>query len=592
MKAAFINPERIFPDISTEMYDLQEEHFRYKVIYRLYQTSTLDSWKKKNINLFNTSQERLEQIFFFHKKALQAEINAKYLRADFFWGKTYKLFFRLNDEVFQHFSNELSTFGKDVLTKELLLDTHLAFIKGIFHFSSEKIKNSRIEKHLGYIEELLSHLPLKKEKSMDFFSLNWAKLKIEHALNKDHISDAILTIRQAIKKFPHETSFVKKANNLEINRAIESINEKNNINESQLLKAVKSLEKLRTDIPKEKLIYEHLGNYYSILMSLQAKAGNFCDALLSLRKAVIYYPNIVNYDEWWTALSEQLNMITSEHAQKLLAKTKYGQYQLTTTGELIIRNYRIGYSLVENFIKTEEKDLIKEEETAALYQFCLNLGITQNQLDENWEESAVKLNEWISAVLKQEPKNQENAKTLLQSSITGIYSGAVKPDLEQASKFVMSIINKVPLSKKEESFNLDWIPCLLKPKQFSMKRSSEPFMPWLFSQNNLLSKAVFFAAAILLLTLGFFDIQQSNARNKRDVAYQSALMAIEKGEDLSALSQHIEDFLAHPSKYGKDRRLNDLEELFNTKFGEWFMDAEQIDEEKIDYYQKIYNKMH
>lgn len=582
---------RIFPEVSEGLYVKLKEETQPKFIRNIFQANFIDGWWKKYLTLGMTPTEKLAQVFFFHEKAMNKELEAKYVESDFFWERAYRLFFKITDSDFTTLADTELKNLKDIIIKELFIDVHLAFYKGIKNsIQKENISEDRFSKHIKYVEDLTSKLP---KDVFNTFLKNFEKHRINTSIEEENITQAILIAQKAATQFHEEPYFKEQALKLKVQRVLKPIQVNQNISSSQVKDIVDDLEKMRRNYPLERIIYDALGECYSILMNLTAKEGKFCYALLYLRKAAIYSPGIVNYDEWWKVLTEQMEIINKDQAPKLIEKLNSGRFYLTEEGEVIIENYKIGYSLLKDFIDSEEKELVKAEDKAILWQFCKNIGVSIEPLAENWEDIARELNLLVNKVIKEKPSDRAMVLKILKAGLPQSDNIEKTFSLEKATDFILTILNQTPIEPEESIFNLELelTSNQLVPKSLSMKKSKEPFAYWWFSRKDLASKAFLISTILFLGYIGIKTIQHNRAKSERDLAYNEIVKTLQEEENLTAIIPHVERFLSNPTVFGKDDRLESFVPYFEEKFGQWFMESKSINVKQIEEYKNLYSKL-
>ena len=124
-----------------------------------------------------------------------------------------------------------------------------------------------------------------------------------------------------------------------------------------------------------------------------------------------------------------------------------------------------------------------------------------------------------------------------------------------------------------------------------MKKSKESFAFWWFSRKDLLSKAFLISSLIFLGYIGIKSIQHNQARQERDLAYNEIVKTLQQGENLTAIMPHVERFLANPTVFGEDDRLESFVPIFEKRFGKWFVESENVSTKQIEEYKKIYDKL-
>jgi hypothetical protein len=104
-------------------------------------------------------------MLLLHRLAFQAEQAGKWRRADFFWRETRNTFRRLWPllKIWARAAAALGETGasdgtalRDRIARELLIDTHEAFINGHLDTATPVTSGDRLFAHLGYIRDLLN----------------------------------------------------------------------------------------------------------------------------------------------------------------------------------------------------------------------------------------------------------------------------------------------------------------------------------------------------------------------------------------------------------------------------------------------------
>ena len=579
---------RYFPEVSLNLYNTERGQIQNTTIEELFSFKDLQGWRKKIIGFGLKEKEPLVRVFFLHDRALKAELEAEYVRADFFFEKTYRTFSKLRSETLLEITGDSKI--RTRIINELFIDLHLAFFKGIYISFPENSSNKRGDKHLKYVDQLITFLPESYAKQT-IRQLGKFRLSILQAEGK--LKPALQFTRKLNKAFPNDYSIEYKSVEILSASILNNLDNNTDLNEKKIGDAIIRLEKFRASRPLFKVLYTTLGECYLLLMSLQAEKQKYPHALLSLKKGYIYNPSLVNFEENWDSLTTKMELLISQKTPEVLDKLDSRKRSLRPNDSIILENYKLNYSFVNNFADSgEEAKLIEQKELADLWELCLFLTVPTNHVIKDWKIVGHSLKEAFRKAVKIQPQNETEAIERFLEELKHQNFDQLEISEENTGRLIMSELKKTPTRPiLEKAYSFDWIPYQLTPKYKAMKKSSEPLLYWWFSRKNFFSKIFLSFSVVLFISILARIPRQSYAKEKRDIAYEAVKVAIDQGKDLHEITPYIEQFLKYPPPFGTDDRLELLKDYYEKEFASWFLNSEEIDPQQLKIYKKIQTKL-
>ncbi len=530
------NIQRIFPpikpDIYKSSYDLSNLTSDQKVALKLLDLSNRKFNKYEELLGWNLDAEtKLSRLLNWHRLGIEKELEGQWKQADFYWkevqleihklAKQDNLWLSLAKEYAEEYSIVVMNDPvkmRQRLVDELLIDTHYTFYHSIDQQSGELERKEQSFRHIKYIEKLANLSSFSKNYLLTLLNHSWQK-QINLYVESEKYTEAYLVCENRLSLFPDCIKFQNQLIEMRFKALMARLN-----NESSRNKLLKDIKYLNQEIIwYKKFLETHSNNL--IIFQYIAFLYNLCAIKLNnsnqIARSFLYIEKALNYNPDFTQgykLKQQIQ-IQIKQLQKNAQEIKK---------ELFRRNKNELFSRRKTVISAGGKWIINEA----------SIGFS---LGNNYQKSSK-----FKDIADTYRIAKKNYPSLVQADIS---NSVIIPNTSQtASDF--------------------------KPELSSVKVKNEPFLPWLFSHQDLRFKILpSFATLFLLFTGGFF-LRESFATKVRSRTYQEIIEASEKYDSLKVI-KNAEQFLAHKSVKGKDFREGEVQQLYAQALIQWLSQKEE-----------------
>ncbi|MDJ0569112.1 MAG: hypothetical protein QNJ53_08680 [Pleurocapsa sp. MO_192.B19] len=614
--------QRVFPPIQPDIYTTDDE---------LTALTPDEQVTRKLIALANKEFTRWEvlvgwkldvpsqigHLLLQHKMAIEAELEGKWQRADFFWQQVQIEIKALSrkDNVWQYL---VSVYAKEQgvlfrgdpvqmrqrLVDELLIDTHCAFYNGRSQQIEKLTLGDRAFVHIDYIQKLLDLSALSDNSLLSVLGEPWEK-RITLLKEANKWQQAIQCCQERLRYFPNRSDFQNELAEIHWLATLAKLREAKSSahhrqNAKTLQAGIKALENCWQQHPYNLSIFEFLGSLYHLQAISLVNSEQFAEALVSIQKAVTYNPYLDKAFETrdeivqvMTQLQEQMRQLQQEIARKFNAR-------LNEEGQRLLTEVQKGFGPMNAYIESEQAKMTAEQfQMAQAVHLWQAIGLPEppegwqkeaqtvvmQGIDEqtvplessmSWCRKALQLCEEVDKVLQQPPASQADIRDVWQSIV------ANKPDLADLdSSLICTFLERKLFGEEGEGDRVEVTPPsdlsreqpILTPISVKRQPGAEPLLPWLFSPQDKRIKLQAIVAIALVLGAGGLRIQDRLRSSARETAYQEILAAEQIQDDLG-LVQNAEVFFANSPLSGKDGRNDQVMELYTESLVRWYAQQE------------------
>ena len=543
---------RIFPaleaDIYQYSYNLSDLAGDRKVAAMLLDLFNQNNKLSELISFTFDAKSKLSRLLNWHRLGIEKEIDGEWKQADFYWRQVQLEIHRLakQDNLWLSLANEYAKEDGVVvmndpvkmrqrLVEELLIDTHYAFYHGI-NSQADELKTKELSfRHIEYITKLVKLSSFSQEHLLGLLSHPLQK-QIELYVKSEEYSKACLICENRLSVFPDSIKFQNQF--IELRSKAFSAKLKNELSKKKLAKNTQKLDreiswykKFLKVYPYNLPAFHYLGSLYNASALQLNHSKQISKSFLHVEKSLSYNPDLI--------LSQKLK-------QQIQAQVE----QLQTNAAAIKQEIARKNQLLNRLISGKRTTL------SAHGRWIVNEASIGLSLGNNYRKSS-------------EFKNIADAYRLAKEK----YPDLVKADIANQTVIITN-----------SSIN-----CKLEPKFNSTKLKNEPFLPWLFSRQDLGFKMLPGFASIFLLFTGGFLGRELWATERRNRTYQEIVEASEKYDSLKAI-ENAEQFLAYKSVKGKDDRESEVKQLYAQAFVRWLSNKEQLNDSDwkiINRYQQL-----
>lgn len=606
--------ERVFPVISANIYNLSSEETEL----------TADQQAGKNLlHLANQDfstwhnftglgldlKGQLGHLLVQHKLAIEAEIAAKWQRADFFWNQMrieLKALLKkpeLWQEVVQNITNIPGVHIindpeklRQYLVNELFINTHCAFYNGLIINTRRPSWKERAFVHIDYIQQLLDLSPVSAQEVETLLGEAW-QTRITAYKEDKKWRQAINYCQQRIKWLPNNITFQGELAEIHYLKVLAKLGEARTDNQytknaKHLLNGIQTLEKYLKDYPYNVTIFEMLGSLYYLRAISLANNNSLALALLCIQKAVTYNPYLQKAFESRNELIETMKQL-QEQVNQLQVDIRHGA-QLTPKGQKMVAEVNKGFALMNVYIDSDEaKETANDFYIAEAVYLWHKIGLPEPL--EGWQKESPNgvmhtangktipigsTGGWIGKALHlwDAVKNVLQNPPSSKASLAGLWQWAIldKPDLaELDANVICAFLERKLFEEKSDRVLVTPPPdtateiSLLTPIYAQRQPGAEPFLPWLFSSQDRRIKLQAIVATVLVAITSYVVMQERTTAVTRDQSYQQVIAAENLQNDEQML-EAAENFLNNPSLMSKDARTAQVMELYTKSFVRWF----------------------
>ncbi|NEO44390.1 MAG: hypothetical protein F6K55_09740 [Moorea sp. SIO4A3] len=633
------NPsQRVFPQIRPDIYtnddDLigltPDQRFARNLLALANKKFTrwerLVGWKLDGLG-------QIGRLLLQHRLAIEAELAAQWQRADFLWNQVQIEIKTLltKDDVWQSLVSAIADQpGVEVmnhpiklrqrLVHELLIDTHSAFYNGLTKQPENLSLKDRAFVHIDYIQELLELSALSGDDLLKVLALPWKK-RIALYIEEQKWQQAIDLCSNRLKYFPDSIDYQNELAEVHFSATLAKLGKGKS--EAQQLKDAKRLqdginhlEKLSKDYPYNLRIFELLGHLHHLRAISLGNGSHLAEALTAVQKALVYNPYLKEVFETRNQLVETMNMLQAQMKEVEAKLATQFNASLNEKGQRLRAEASKGFAPMNAYMKSAKaKETMYGLKIAQAMSLWQRIGLPEPQESFNnsspavmhtqsgeelptestthWGRQALVLLDGLNLIFNNPPQNQWDLAAAWEAVV------AKKPELaELDSGLIYTFLDRKLFRSTEEpvtpetSIPLSELPQLT-PVSVKPKQGAEPFLPWLFSHQDIRIKVQAAVASVLVLTAGGLTIQDKLIRSTRDTAYRQILEAEQQQDHLSVI-KGAEKFFANSPISGKDQRDRQVMQLYSEALVRWVAQQEDPldhkDQKHLDRYRAAISK--
>ncbi|MBC1238059.1 lipopolysaccharide assembly protein LapB [Nostoc sp. 2RC] len=628
--------ERVFPLISANIYNLSSEETELTADQQagknLLQLANQDFSTWHNFTGLGLDLKgQLGHLLVQHKLAIEAEIAAKWQRADFFWNQMrieLKALLK-KPELWQEFVQNITNIPgvhiindpekiRQYLVNELFINTHCAFYNGLIINTRKPSWKERAFVHIDYIQQLLDLSPVSAQEVETLLGEAW-QTRITAYKEDKKWRQAINYCQQRIKWLPNNITFQGELAEIHYLKVLAKLGEARTDNQytknaKHLLNGIQTLEKYLKDYPYNVTIFEMLGSLYYLRAISLANNNSLALALLCIQKAVTYNPYLQKAFESRNELIETMGQL-QEQVNQLQVDIRQGA-QLTPKGQKMVAEANKGFALMNVYIDSDEaKETANDFYIAEAVYLWHKIGLPEPL--EGWQKESFtgvmhtangktipigSNSGWIGKALHlwDAVKNVLQNPPSSKASLAGLWQWAIldKPDLaELDANVICAFLERKLFEEKSDRVLItpptenSESPPILTPAYTKPQFSTEPMISWLFSSQDKRIKLQMIVASLLIVATSYVVIQERTTFAKREKAYQVILAAKQVQNDQAVLAASKE-FFHNASFFGRDERTAQVIEIYEESLVRWVPqqpEAELTSENKE--YLKLYTQL-
>ena len=557
---------------------------------------------------------QIGRLLLQHRLAMEAELAAQWQRADFFWNQVHIEIKALStkDDIWQSLVSVVADEpGVEVmddpvqlrqrLVDELLIDTHSAFYNGLAQQVEKLSLKDRAFVHLNYIQQLLELSALSGDSLLSVLGEPWEKW-ITLSKEAGKWKQAIQFCTSRLKYFPDAIDYQNELAEVHFTATLAKLgkgkSEAQHLKDGKRLQnGINQLEKLSQDYPYNLRLFELLGHLHHLRAISLGNGSHLAEALTAVQKALTYNPYLEKASETRNQLVGTMQQLQAQ--MKEVEARLAGQFnaRLNEKGQRLRTEASKGFAPMNTYIKSaaaketmyalkiaqaislwqsiglpKPKESLNSSSPAVMYTQSGKELSTESTTD--WGRQALLLLDGLHLIFNNPPQNQWDLAAAWEAVV------AKKPELAQFdSGLIYTFLDRKLFRSMEEpvtpetSVPLSELPRLT-PVSVERKRGAEPFLPWLFSHQDLRIKVQAAVATVLVLTAGGLTIQDRSIRSTRDTAYQQILEA-EQQEDHLSVIKGAEEFFANSPLSGKGERDRQVMQLYSEAVVRWVAQQEE-----------------
>lgn len=469
--------------------------------------------------------------------------------------------------------------------------------------------------HIDYIQKLLKFSARSQDELLSMLRLPWER---RFALYKEakKWKEAIALCSERLNYVPNSIDYQNELAEVYFSAALAKLSngksEAKQLADAQTLQeGIDRLEQFSKDYPYNLSAFEFLGHLYHLRAIKLANGGRLAEALVEVYKAMTHNPYIKKTpetrDELVQAMAQlqaQMQQIPShttltEKGKRLLAEANKGfapmnAYMESSAARATIYEFKIAQAMsIWRRIGLPEPETNTSRGSPAV-MFAQDGEELPTQSTTGWSRQALLLLDGLSYIFNNPPRSPWDLATAWDAVV------AQKPELAALDRgLIYAFLDRKLFRSTEESVASEIPVPPLEPPPLTQvatkrKRSTEPFIPWLFSSQDIRIKAQAVVASVLMLTAGWLTLHDASVRSARDAAYEK-ILAAEQQQDYLSVVKGAEAFFANSPLSGKDGRNQQVMQLYSKALVRWVAQQEdQLDDkaqEHLERYQAVMNSL-
>jgi tetratricopeptide (TPR) repeat protein len=630
-------PFRVFPRVKSNIYNYEKKFIKNNLGQQVAQKFI--NLSDRELNLWERItdctldfQGKFVHILFQYRLAFEAEQLGKWQKADFYWRQVQLEFilFTKEENNWNILANTIATSSEDSIkidpkylcqqfVDEVLIDTHCAFYNAQTHQVDKLSYDDRGFIHIDYIQNLLDWSGV-SGKDIRLLLEDPLITRINLYKESKKWKDAIKVCTQLLRSLPNDIDYQKGLADLHISSTMEKLidaksDAQHSKNVATLRNNIKTLEKCLKSYPEHASLFEALGDLYHLQATSLVNSGKIAEALFSVQKAITYNPYL---EKAWETRDELVKLMEQLQTQVLQLNAEMSQQssnKLSAEGKYLQAQARQGFRAMNKYIESKEAKAtvfathiarairlwrnIELPEPTKGWQMNVVQGKTPDidnrammiEAAQGWSKLALKLLYCIGDMWRNPPRSPLelqaiwNALVAEEIDLAGLDSQLIFKFLD--SKFLGEERDRVLVPPAPPT-----TPPLLTDISSLKKRSTEPLLPWLFSQQDVRIKIQAVVAIVLILTAGGLISREQKASSARDDAYKNILTANRYQDDLGVVQQ-AETFFAHAPLSNKDGRKQKVMDLYSESLVRWVaQQGDNLDattQKHLDRYRTVLN---
>jgi len=524
---------------------------------------------------------RLGRLLLFRSLALEADLQCRWNRSDFFWIESHRqLRAVLHDAnvwtaavdvvAMQADAQRIAPDTlRDAVVDELFVNTYLGLIRAARESWPAK-PDSREFVYTRYVRDIFDIVGAGAERQADVLLPH-----VDHWIGAESEAkewkSAIRIVRDMIARLPQERKYPEQLMLLEYQSTLDSLTQNSPLTsrDAKTLRAgIDRIECLRAQYTWIPAAFTLIGRLRHLRAIALANGNVLAEALVESQKGMDYSPGEED------AVQTDQRLVEAMKAKRQSMEAVVQQLQtgfnkrLTPEGQSLVDDAKKGFSPVNEYIKSAERRQLQQDAIAARNKgVWLSAGYAEPPAD--WTARAEKLYDAMADVLQRQPAAVADLEPLWHAVSD---QDEILAALDPRSAIAFLARRLFPEESPDTGTAVPPLDSHSGP-DFTFDSTvkvpgDEPLPFWLFSRQGMRLKIQTAIAILLLLSglgLAAFDAVRT-ARQNRDY---SALVAASNDGDFFRMIEASEDFLAHPALHQDDRTAHVLS-LYSEALVRWF----------------------
>jgi hypothetical protein len=574
--------DRFLPGLGPNFYsDIDTDCSEQSAVFRLFTIGLslgsfqkISGWKLDPLH-------KVGRMLLLHRLAFEAEQAGKWHRADFFWRETLSGFRRLwlLPNIWARAAAALGeteasdgTMLRDRITRELLIDTHEAFVNERLSAGTPVTSGDRLFVHVGYLRDLLNLTGASPEQRLKF--LRSAIEAETQALEIEKSWDAAAVLAQELVELDcSDMSAQERLAWIYFRRAVEDAPKGQEIEHARRVnRSIEDLERLRRTGVDRSLYFDLIGKLHHLRAILLANSGQLPEALVEARKSQDFCPSLEIAAQSLQQLIDAMKALQTRVEEVQNEVRSSSNKSLSPAGERMLRQAQRGFSSLNSYVASEEPAKIAAaRQLAFAREVCRDIG-----LSDAGEARAVAVLDAVGSLYGSDAKTEQDLAALFQQRAAGSTELA-GIDGGQVALFIARRRWENAAEKAgEETAKPDQAPEGEPPKHVQSippsersRFSLEPFNYWLFSAQDKPARALLAAAVIVLIAAISGTGLEIIGSRERAPAYAAIVAADEQNDGKTVIAQ-AQRFLNAWSLHATDDRLGFVIKSYALQFNRWF----------------------
>ncbi len=559
----------------------------YDSVAQAQQLDELDRWKLTSLQRASgiglDGCGRVARLLYFRKFALEADLQCKWARSDFFWKESLRQLRALAPDS-TIWSAAAECIGartgtgeidpralRSALTEGLFVATFQALYRAALKAWPDKpTPDNREFVYVEYMRSVFDIAGVDSKQQAEIL-MPIVDRRIDILVEAKKWKAAIENATDMAKRLPAERQYQEKLMLLEFQKTMDSLSAGKLLLASDgmtLKEGIDRLEQLRRQYPAQSLAFPLIGRLRRLRAITLANTSQTAEALVESQMGMDYLPGSEDAEKTHEQLKQ--NMVAlKQKVETVLREIKYSyNKQLSADGQRMVNDANKGFQPLNEYETSQTRAQIqKDAVNVRLKEIWLTAGYAQPT--EDWDQRAERLCAVLADAFEKKPDRPEELDPLWRQLVAGDpMLSELDPQL--AVNFLRERLfpehNQAEAAAPAEANP----PALPELRFEAAKRRSgeEPFVFWLFSREGIRLKLLSSAACLLLvcaLSLAAFDALRSS---QQDRAYAALLQASQNG-NYAGVVENAENFLSHPALHDDDRTA-EVKSLYAEGLVRWF----------------------